>query len=396
MQLVSKNGRIFATCPENKNNMNMKNKIQFDRNIPYNLLPLLPPPGEIIDKEVLEKWGLASRYLAELNKNILRLPNPAMLVNTISLQEAKTSSEIENIFTTEDELYKAISDTVKEASASPHTKEVLRYREALWAGYNSVKKKGKIDLKAAISIYRQVKNTTQAIRPPQSKVVIKRGNSELKPGEIIYTPPRGAGVVEKKMQNLMEYLNEEEKHKTDPLLKMVIAHYQFEAIHPFDDGNGRTGRILNLLYLVNQNLLSHPVLYLSKYIIEHKADYYYNLQAVTERKAWKGWTIFMLQAVENTARYTNRIIDEIIDQMNETLEYGKSKIKWYTKEVNEAIFSQPYIKPKLIGDILGRTSRTTLSGYTTQLVEFKILSPMQDGKEVYYINNDLIRILDGK
>ncbi len=369
---------------------------QFDRNIPYNNLPLLPPPADILDSEVLMKWGLASRYLAELNKNILRLPNPAMLINTIALQEAKSSSEIENIFTTEDELYKAISDSVKEAGASPHTKEVLRYREALWAGYRTIMKKGEMDLKGTIAIYQQVKNTTQKIRPPQSKVIIKRGNSELRPGEIIYTPPRGAGIVEKKMQNLIEYLNGDKKDKTDPLLKMAIAHYQFEAIHPFDDGNGRTGRILNLLYLVNQGLLSQPVLYLSKYIIEHKDEYYFSLQSVTERKSWKRWIVFMLNAVEYTARYTNRQVDEIIDQMAETLDYGKSKIKWYNKEVNEALFAQPYIKPKTIGEVLGRTSRTTLSGYTSQLVKHKILSAKEDGKEVYYINNDLIRILEGK
>lgn len=370
--------------------------IQFDRNVPYNNLPLFPPPGDIIGREVLEKWGFAGRHLAELNKNILRLPNPNMLVNTIALQEARSSSEIENIFTTEDELYKAISDSVKEANSSPNTKEVLRYREALWAGYKNIMKKGKIDLAATIAIHRQIKNTTQGIRSPQAQVVIKRGNSELRPGEVIYTPPRGAGIVEKKMKNLIEYLNDDEKDKTDPLLKMVIAHYQFEAIHPFSDGNGRTGRILNLLYLVNQNLLSYPVLYLSKYIIEHKDDYYYNLQAVTERKAWKSWIVFMLKAVEYTARYTNGRIDEIIEQMNETLAYGKKKTKWYTKELNEALFSQPYIKPKLIGNVLGRTSRTTLSGYTTQLVKLKILTPIADGKEVYYINNDLIRILETK
>ncbi len=366
-----------------------------DRTIPYNELPLLPPPADIIDAEVLGKWGLASRYLAELNKNILRLPNPSMLVNTISLREAQSSSEIENIFTTEDELYKAISDSVKEAASTPATKEVLRYREALWAGYNTVMKKGKIDLKSTITIYQQVKNTRQGIRSPQSQVVIKRGQSEYRSGEIIYTPPRGRGILEKKMENLIRYMNDTEKDKTDPLLKMAIAHYQFEAIHPFSDGNGRTGRILNLLYLVNQKLLSHPVLYLSKYIIDNKDDYYYSLQSVTERKSWKKWLLYMLGAVEYTARYTNQLIDEIIDQMNETLAYGKTKTKWYTKEINEALFTQPYIKPKLIGNILGRTSRTTLSGYTSQMVKLKILTPKEDGREVYYINNDLIRILEG-
>lgn len=373
----------------------MGNIEPFDRNKPYNQLPLLPPPDEVIDKEVLLKWGYAGRALAELNRNILRLPNPNMFVNTITLQEAKSSSAIENIFTTEDELYKAVSDSVKEENANPNTKEVLRYREALWAGYYEITERGKIDQNSIIKVYQQIKNTKQGIRPPQSQVTIKRGQSELRAGEIIYTPPRGKGVIEDKMENLIHYLNDQETYPTDPLLKMVIAHYQFEAIHPFSDGNGRTGRILNLLYLVSQGLITHPVLYLSKYIIENKEDYYYNLEAVTQRNSWKNWIIYMLNAVEKTAKHTNQVIDEIINQMRATLECGKEKLKWYNKEVNETLFTQPYIKPKVIGDVLGRASRTTLTKYMSELTELGILTPKQDGKEVYYINNDLVRILKG-
>jgi len=373
--------------------MNMIEKFPFDRTQPYNNLPLLPPSSDVIDKEILLIWGTASRALAELNKNILRLPNPSMLVNTISLQEAKSSSEIENIFTTEDELYKAISDSVNEAAANPNTKEVLRYREALWTGYDTIYKTGIIDLKSIIKVYQQIKNTKEDIRPPQSQVVIKRGNSEFRAGEVIYTPARGKGIVEEKMDNLIQYLNEDTD--TDPLLKMAIAHYQFEAIHPFSDGNGRTGRILNLLYLVNKGLLSHPVLYLSKYIIQNKDDYYHNLSAITQRGSWKPWIIYMLQGVEQTAGQTNRIIDDILSQMQATLDYAKAELKWYNKEINEIIFTQPYIKPATIGKILKRTSRTTLTKYMSELTRRKILSVKQDGKEVYYINNDLVRILEG-
>ena len=372
----------------------MSAKPLFDRTKPYNDLPLLPPPNTSIDKAVLLQWGMASRALAELHKNILRLPDPNMLVNTIILQEAKSSSEIENIFTTEDELYKAISDSAQEATANPNTKEVLRYREALWTGYHDIIQKSEMDIASFIKIYQQVKNTNASIRPPQSQVVIKRGNSEFGSGEIIYTPPRGRGIVEAKMGNLIHYLNDE-TDSTDPLLKMAIAHYQFEAIHPFSDGNGRTGRIFNLIYLVKKQLLSHPVLYLSKYIIENKDEYYYNLGAVTQRKSWKDWIIYMLKAVEQTASHTNRIIEEIINQMQATLEYGREELKWYNKEVNEALFAQPYTKPKIIGNILGRTSRTTLTKYMSDLTRLKILSPKQDGKEVFYVNNDLIRILEG-
>ena len=337
----------------------MTDKKVYDRTKPYNDLPLLPPSNEVIDKEVLLTWGTASRALAELNRNILRLPNPSMLVNTISLQEAKSSSEIENIFTTEDELYKAISDSVNEAAANPNTKEVLRYREALWVGYDTIYKMGKIDLKSIVNIYQQIKNTNEDIRSPQSQVVIKRGNSEFRAGEVIYTPPRGKGIVEEKMNNLIQYLNDD--LGLDPLLKMVISHYQFEAIHPFSDGNGRTGRILNLLYLVNKGLLSHPVLYLSKYIIKNKDDYYYRLGAVTQRGDWKSWMIYMLQGVKETAGQTNRTIDDIVSQMQATFDYAKAELRWYNKEINEVLFTQPYIKAATIGKVMDRTSRTTLT-----------------------------------
>lgn len=368
----------------------------YDRTKPYNQLPLLPPPPTImLDPEVLLKWGYASRALAELNRNILRLPNPTMLVNTISLQEAKSSSAIENIFTTDDELYKATSDTNREENASSTIKEVLRYREALWTGYRNVSQNGKMDINTIIEVYQKIKNSTQRIRPPQSLVVIKRGNSEHLPGEVIYTPPRGVGIIEEKLDNLLEYLNDDSSDSTDPLIKMAIAHYQFEAIHPFTDGNGRTGRVLNLLYLVNQRLLSHPVLYLSKYIIDHKSEYYQYLQAVTQMGNWKGWLMYILTAVEDTAKHTNQLIDNIVDQMSATLQYGKSELRWYTKEVNEALFNQPYIKPKVIGDILSLSSRTTLTKYMTELTRLGILSPKEDWKEVFYLNNDLIRILEG-
>lgn len=366
-------------------------KVKFDRNIPYNDLPNLPPSQHIIDKEVLMKWGLASRALAELNKNILRIPNPTMLVNTIALQEAQSSTAIENIFTTEDELYKAVSDTVREENSNPATKEVLRYREALWQGYHTLVKKAVFDKTIAVKIFQKIKQTTQGIRPPQSQVVIKRGESNLRPGEIIYTPPRGAGIVQQKIDNLFEFLNTD--NDFDPLLKMAIAHYQFEAIHPFTDGNGRTGRILNLLYLVDQKLLSHPVLYLSKYIISHKADYYHLLSGVTQRQVWKPWLLYILDGVENTARHTNQKIDEILAQMDATYAYTQKELKWYTLELNQALFSQPYIKQKLVGEITGATSRTTLTKYMQQLVELGVLSANEDGREVFYVNNDLLRIL---
>ena len=366
---------------------------KFDRNIPYNNLPDLPPPELIFDKEILLKWGIASRALAELNRNLMRMPNPTMLVNTITLQEAQTSTAIENIFTTDDELYKAVSDTIREDAANCATKEVLRYREALWKGYNSTKSKNKFDEATIVKVFQQIKNTRQGIRPPQSQVSIKRGQSEFKSGEIIYTPPRGQGVVEKKIKNLMVFLNDHTKYPIDPLFKMVIGHYQLEAIHPFTDGNGRTGRVVNLLYLVHQELLSHPVLFLSKYILNHKDDYYAHLSGVTTRNAWKPWLKYMLTAVEITSKETNQTIDAILDQMSATYLYARKKLKWYNLELNQLLFSQPFIKPKKIGELLNVSSRTTLTKYMHELTELGILSPQQEGKEVFYINNDLIRIL---
>jgi Fic family protein len=365
----------------------------YDRNKPYNDLPDLPPNlNEILDTEVMYKWGIASRNLAELNKNVLRIPNPDMLVNTIALKEAKASTAIENIFTTDDDLYKAISSQIKEESANPSTKEVLKYREALWEGFHLLHKEEGLTEEIIRSVFQRIKNTSQGYRPPQSQTVIRRGNSVLKPGEIIYTPPRGEGIIEAKIQNLVSFLNREEK--TDPLIKMAVAHYQFEAIHPFTDGNGRTGRILNLLYLVEKQLLSRPVLYLSRYIIENKSEYYHFLAGVTQRGAWKPWLMYMMDAVEQTSAYTNRLIDEIINQQQATLHYAKGKLKWYTVELNDLLYSQPYVKQKRMGEVLGVSSRTTLTKYTDQLISLGVLSSKTEGREVFYLNNDLLRILE--
>ncbi len=369
---------------------------QFDRKRPYDELPLLPPNKDIENNPViLKRLVSATRALATVNGNLNRLPNPLMLINTLALQEAKTSTEIENIFTTEAELYKAISDTIKESNANPATKEVLKYREALWAGYKELQTSQKIDTGLIKRIFNQIKETNAGYRPPQAQVVIKRGESEFRAGEVIYTPPRAEGLIENLMENLVEYLNNDEDFTADPLLKMCVAHYQFEAIHPFQDGNGRTGRILNLLYLFSKGLLSQPVLYMSKFIILNKEDYYYKLGAVTQRNSWEAWVDFMLEATEKTSLLTNSRINEILAQMDSTLDYAKGKIKWYNKEVNEAIYSQPYIKPGVIAEITGMKSRTTLTKYMNELVSYNILRPKKDGVEVFYVNDDLIRILEG-
>lgn len=372
------------------------NTVSFDRNKPFNELPLLPPVSDAEnDTEVLKKLVSASRALASVNTILTKLPNQLMLINTIGIQEARSSTEIENIFTTQDELFKAISDSKREEQTDSATREVLRYREALWAGYKAILDEGKIDLETVINIARQVKDLNLGIRSPQARVVIRRGNSELRPGEVVYTPPRGEGVIENLMNNLIDYLNNNIRTETDPLIKMCVAHYQFEAIHPFHDGNGRSGRIINLLYLVQAGLLTHPVLYLSKYIIENKDSYYHNLSGVSQRGSWKPWILYMLDAVEMTSINTRNKIGDIIDQMEETFTYATSKISWYNRPINEAIFSQPYIKAQTVGGVLDRTSRTTITKYMGELVAAGILSPKKEGLEVYYLNNDLLRILGG-
>ena len=367
--------------------------MKYDRNKPYNNLPQLPQANNLQnDSEILMQLVKSSRALAKFDGNVFRLPNPSMLVNTIAMQEAKTSTEIENIFTTEDELYQAISETSEKENINPATKEVLKYREALWTGYSQVSKGGKLNNRLLINIFQQIKETKSGFRSPQSQVVIKRGQSEFKSGEVIYTPPSG-NMIEPMLKNLWEYLNNDKKNTTDPLIKMCVSHYQLEAIHPFTDGNGRAGRILNLLILVDKELITHPALYLSKYILQNKDDYYYALSGVTQRNDWKDWVMFMLKAVEVTSDMTNGMIQDIISQMESTLQYGKEKIKWYTKEINEAIFTQPYIKAKVIGDITGKTSRTTLTKYMEELVRHEILRVKKSGAQVYYVNDDLMRIL---
>lgn len=368
----------------------------YDRNQPFNALPPLPPPPQIGDDvEVLKKLVTTSRALSAANANVKRLPNPYMLINTIALQEAKTSTAIENIFTTEDELYKAVSETIREEQTNAGTKEVLRYREALWQGFDVLQSQERLDMDCIVGIFQRIKQSSAGLRAPQSQTVIRRGQSEFRSGEVIYTPPRGAGVLERLMENLLDYLNDDSAYPADPLIKMCIAHYQFEAIHPFPDGNGRTGRIINLLYLVHKGLLDQPVLYLSKYIIVNKDNYYHHLGGVTQRGSWKPWIMYMLDAVEKTAELTNQLITSILNQMDATLEHARAQIKWYNKEANETLFSQPYIRPELLGKTLGITSRTTLTKYFNELVDAKILYPAKDGRAVYYINGDLMAILEG-
>ncbi|MBX7064547.1 MAG: Fic family protein, partial [Saprospiraceae bacterium] len=271
---------------------------QFDKNIPYNDLPLLPPNADIETKKILRKTILAGRALAQLNGTLKNLPNPTLFLDTIYLQEAKASSEVENIITTNDELYKSlVADRKVENSA---TKEVLSYKEALWLGFEQLKKKPFITTNLCINIVQCIKQNTASIRVTPGTTL---NNTK---GEVIYTPPSGENVIREKLANLEMFINEDVT--IDPLIKMALMHYQFEAIHPFADGNGRTGRILLLLYLKLSGLLDTPAIFLSEYIIKNKADYYKSLRSVTEKNDWENYILYMLDMIEETsARGSERL-----------------------------------------------------------------------------------------
>jgi len=374
----------------------MSKKVPYDRNSPYNQLPLLPPLDEkVIDIDILTKLAKTRGVLGKLDGIVRTLPNPYMLVNTITLSEAKDSSEIESIFTTHDELYQAIAVDTTEMSAS--AREVLRYREALEVGISLLQEKEQLDFETILAIYQKIEDTTQGIRPPTLSTVIKKGGSSMTSGRVIYTPPRGKGLIENLVENWLHYNNSKE-FDYDPLLKMAISHYQFEAIHPFSDGNGRTGRILNLLVLMQHDLLSYPVLYLSGFIIRNKNDYYANLGAVTERFSWKNWILFILEGVEQTSYYTIQLIEKINELYTNVKNYILDEDPKFNPEIIKLLFHQPYIRAVHIVQSAECkiSSRQTADKKLMQLVGMNMLSKKQVGRETVYINNQLINLIANK
>ncbi len=363
----------------------------YDRNIPYNNLPILPPPDEkVITIDVLQALNKSNKALAELKGLAGKLPNQSMLVNTIALREAKASTEIENIFTTDDELYKSL--TIRESDLKGNAKEVLFYRQALWKGFHRIKKNGEFNIDLLTEIYREIKQVKDGIRPSQTETVIKKRGSGLLGGEVVYTPPRGIDIIKEKLDNLFVYLNDEKKYKYDPLIKLAVSHYQFEAIHPFRDGNGRTGRILSILLMIQKQLMEIPILYLSAYIIREKEDYYKLLNSVTTRRNWKDWIIYMLKAIEETSIYTISKIAEIDRLFNNTLELIVNKLPHIRKETIEKIFEQPYVSPKKLID-QNVKSLNTAKKYLGQMEELGIMIPKKIGKEIVYLNIDLFNLL---
>ncbi|MEA1923082.1 MAG: Fic family protein [Pseudomonadota bacterium] len=354
----------------------------FDKNSPYNDLPLLPPAIDLESKAILKKAISANRELAELKGAGDAIPNQAILINSIVLQEARLSSEIENIVTTTDELYQA--EGKDPSQINHHTKEVLHYREALWQGFENIKERP-LSTNLFIDIVRIIKQTGMGVRRvPGTKIA----NSL---GDVVYTPPEGESVIRNLLGNLEQFIHADDD--LDPLVKLAVVHYQFEAIHPFTDGNGRTGRIANILYLVEKGLLDIPILYLSHFIIKNKNDYYKGLRKVTEESAWEEWILYMLYAIETTARQTREKIYHIRDLMDETRELAQEKVgKAYSKDLIELIFELPYCKIGFL-EQRGIAKRQTASTYLKALESLGILESVKAGREVYYLNKKLLEYL---
>lgn len=364
-----------------------------DRNIPWNDLPLLPIREELYRTiEIIEKLGEAKAALARLHGRSAVIPNQGLLINTISLQEAKTSSEIENIFTTDDELYKAYSDNNSETSGA--SKEVLRYREALWSGYDYLLKNREFNQDYFIKVFQEIKQTSDGIRPDFSNTTIKQGGSGPNAGQVLYTPPRGQNIIESKLDNLTAFLNDDEQFKMDHLLKLAVAHYQFEAIHPFRDGNGRTGRILNIHYLTNKKLLDVPILFLSRYILDQKNEYYSGLQGISQRGNWRDWLLFMMRAIEYTSNITYYKINEIVLAKDAILEYVKKDSRNFKKpeQLIEILFTQPLTKVKHLTEA-GIYAENTARAYLNKLCDMSVLEKKEMEGHHYYLNLELYRIL---
>jgi Fic family protein len=356
----------------------------FDPQKPYNDLPLLPPPADLETRAVLKKCIAANRALAELKGAGDLIPNQAILINSIPLQEAKASSEIENIVTTSDALYRAAAS--EKASVDSATKEVLRYRTALKCGYDLLAERP-LSVNLMIEVCRILRNADVDVRRVPGTAIANQTTRQ-----VLYTPPEGEKVLREKLHNLEQYMHAEDD--LDPLIRLAVMHYQFEAIHPFHDGNGRTGRILNILYLVEKGLLKIPVLYLSRYIIQNKGQYYRLLCEVTERQTWEPWILYMLAAVQETARWTCEKILAIRDLLEETVSFCREKLpgRVYSRELIDLIFLQPYCKIAFLVEA-GMAERKTAGSYLQELEKAGVLNSVRIGKERIYINPRLVELL---
>ncbi len=357
-------------------------KSPMNKHHPFNDLPPLPPNITLETTALLKKAIAANRQLAELKGMVHSIPNQRILINGILLQEARFSSEIENIVTTNDELYKAVTD--EKLTTDPQAKEVLRYREALWHGYQLLKKRP-LSTNLFIELVAIIKGQNIGIRRvPGTKIA----NSK---GEVIYTPPEGEAIIREKLANLEKFIHAQDG--LEPLIKLALIHYQFEAIHPFTDGNGRTGRIINILYLVETGLLETPILFLSHHILRTRTAYYEGLRRITEHNEWLEWIVYMLEAIEITATETLDRVKKILQAMEETQAQIQAKApKIYSKDLIDILFQNPYCKIRFLEEA-NLVKRQTAAVYLHTLEELGLLQSIKIGLEKYYINTKLVNIL---
>ncbi len=357
--------------------------MSFDRTKPYNSLPLLPPKQDIESKAILKKCISARAALAELKQAGELIPEQAVLINTIPLLEAQMSSEIENIVTTTDKLFRF--DSCEPEKADHATKEALSYRRALYQGYLAINKKP-ICTSTAVDICRTILDKDINIRKiPETALQ----NPLTK--QIVYTPPVGEDVIRNKLSNWEKFLYE--NSAIDPLIKMAVGHYQFESIHPFSDGNGRTGRIINILFLIQEQLLNIPVLYLSHYIINNKNDYYSLIRGVTEKNNWEEWIIYILEGIEQTSVWTTEKIRYINQLLTHTCDYVRyMRPKTYSRELVDIIFKKPYCR---ISDLVEAkvAKRQTASEYLKELVDIGVLEATKAGRENLYVHPKFLKLL---
>jgi len=349
-------------------------------------LKMLPPLTDLETKPVLKQLAIARAELAMLNGRSATIPNETILINTLSLQEARDSSAIENIVTTHDELYKAqlFTDYFNNAAA----KEVSLYAEALKQGFALVRRQKLITNSTVLTVQRLLEGNEAGYRQVPGTALVNEQT-----GETVYTPPQSRKEIEAGMDNLVAFMNDDTLSDLDPLVKMAVMHHQFETIHPFYDGNGRTGRILNILYLVQQGLLDLPVLYLSRYLIATKADYYHLLQSVRDNGNWEPWLLYMLKGVEVTAKQTVVLIEGIrrlMQDYKQQLRTGLPKI--YSQDLLNNLFRHPYTKIEFVMNEL-QVSRPTATAYLESLVAAGMLQKFKLGKSNYYMNNGLYNLL---
>jgi len=345
----------------------------------------LPPNVPVETPEVLKKALEAQQYLSELKGISQTIPNQGILLNTLPIQEARDSSEIENIVTTSDALYKA--DVEKEKRIDQTTKEVQRYAVALNEGFNRIRKGGVIRINDIIAIQETLEDNDAGVRSlPGTKL------TNPATGEVVFVPPQHKEVILKALDNLEQYINNDELSDVHPLIKMAIIHVQFESIHPFYDGNGRTGRIINMLYLVQKGLLDIPVLYLSRYIVQNKPKYYELLQRVRTHNDWESWILYLLEGVKQTSKGTIEDIKQIREEMLRAKHQIRKKFSFYSQDLINHIFRHPYTKINHLKDDL-RVSRPTATKYLNELTEANFLKKVKQGRDNYYINYNLLEIL---